>query len=105
KQFRKGMAQLEQEGVVQVLVSDLRGDASPVLAAVGPLQFEVAAFRMEHEFSAPMVLETLPLSVARYVDPEHAATVAAYPGAEVARRRDGATLALLRDVWHARAFE
>ncbi|PRZ04202.1 peptide chain release factor 3 [Isoptericola sp. CG 20/1183] len=105
KQFRKGMSQLEQEGVVQVLVSDLRGDASPVLAAVGPLQFEVAAFRMEHEFSAPMVLETLSLSVARYVDPAHAAAVAAYPGAEVARRRDGATLALLRDVWHARAFE
>ncbi len=105
KQFRKGMSQLEQEGVVQVLVSDLRGDASPILAAVGPLQFEVASFRMEHEFSAPMTLEQLPLSVARLLDPEHAATLAAYPGAEVARRRDGECLALLRDVWHARAFE
>ncbi|WP_407319658.1 peptide chain release factor 3 [Isoptericola halotolerans] len=105
KQFRKGMAQLEQEGVVQVLVSDLRGDASPVLAAVGPLQFEVATFRMEHEFSAPMTLEPLALSVARHIEPEDAPAVASYTGAEVARRRDGERLALLRDVWHARAFE
>jgi peptide chain release factor 3 len=59
KKFRKGIAQLEQEGVVQVLVSEARGDATPILAAVGPLQFEVATFRMEHEFSAPMALELL----------------------------------------------
>ena len=41
KQFRRGIEQLDQEGVVQVLRSDLRGDQSPVLAAVGPMQFEV----------------------------------------------------------------
>ena len=40
KQFRKGIDQLGTEGVVQVLASDLRGDQAPVLAAVGPLQFE-----------------------------------------------------------------
>ena len=40
KQFRKGIEQLGTEGVVQVLSSDLRGDQAPVLAAVGPLQFE-----------------------------------------------------------------
>ncbi|WP_290714917.1 peptide chain release factor 3, partial [Gordonia sp. UBA7599] len=39
KQFRKAMDQLESEGVVQVLRNDTRGDASPVLAAVGPMQF------------------------------------------------------------------
>src|SRR6478735_11940912 len=42
KQFRRGIEQLEQEGVVQVLRSDRRGDQAPVLAAVGPMQFEVA---------------------------------------------------------------
>lgn len=35
KQFRKGIEQLDAEGVVQVLRSDVRGDQSPVLAAVG----------------------------------------------------------------------
>ena len=49
------------EGVVQVLRSDLRGDQAPVLAAVGPMQFEVVEHRMEHEFSAPVDLERLRL--------------------------------------------
>jgi peptide chain release factor 3 len=46
KQFRRGIEQLEQEGTVQVLRSELRGDQAPVLAAVGPMQFEVAEHRM-----------------------------------------------------------
>ena len=52
KQFRRGIEQLEQEGVVQVLRSDLRGDQAPVFAAVGPMQFEVATHRLETEFKA-----------------------------------------------------
>ncbi|MEU4385794.1 peptide chain release factor 3 [Promicromonospora sp. NPDC023805] len=105
KQFRKGISQLEQEGVVQVLVSEARGDGNPILAAVGPLQFEVATFRMEHEFSAPIRMETLGLSLAREAAPEHIDVIAGYPGVEVVRRGDGTPLVLLRDVWHARAFE
>ena len=90
KQFRKAIEQLEQEGVVQVLISESRGDASPILAAVGPLQFEVAQFRMEHEFSATMRLDTLGLSLARIVKPEDIATVRAssHRGGAAPRRRD-----------------
>nr|BFF22667.1 peptide chain release factor 3 [Glycomyces mayteni] len=36
KRFRRGIAQLDAEGVVQVLYSERRGEATPVLAAVGP---------------------------------------------------------------------
>ena len=36
KQFRKGVAQLDEEGVVQVLRDRDQGDPAPVLAAVGP---------------------------------------------------------------------
>ncbi|WP_306371663.1 peptide chain release factor 3, partial [Nocardiopsis sp. CC223A] len=50
KQFQKGIAQLDAEGVVQVLTSDVRGEQAPVLAAVGPLQFDVVEHRMEQEF-------------------------------------------------------
>jgi len=105
KQFRKAIAQLEQEGVMQVLVSEARGDANPILAAVGPLQFEVAQFRMEHEFSATMRLENLGFSLARMVKPEDRAVVGASSGIEVVRRRDGAWLALMRDIWRVRSFE
>ncbi|MBL0884833.1 peptide chain release factor 3 [Myceligenerans indicum] len=105
KKFRKGIAQLQQEGVVQILVSEARGDATPILAAVGPLQFEVATFRMEHEFSAPMVLEHLDLSVARIVAENDAPTVSAALGTEIARRADGTLLALFRDIWRMRGLQ
>lgn len=51
KQFQRGIEQLKQEGVVQVLRSDRRGEQAPVLAAVGPMQFEVATHRMATECS------------------------------------------------------
>ncbi len=105
KQFRKAIAQLEQEGVVQVLISENRGDANPILAAVGPLQFEVAEFRMDHEFAAPMRLTHLGFSLARLVKPVDLATVGASSAIEIARRGDGAWLALFRDIWHVRSFE
>ena len=59
KQFRKGIEQLDSEGVIQVLTSDLRGEQAPVLAAVGPLQFDVVTDRLENEFRAPVRLEPL----------------------------------------------
>jgi peptide chain release factor 3 len=105
KQFRKAIAQLEQEGVVQVLISESRGDANPILAAVGPLQFEVAQFRMEHEFGAAIRLDTMGFSLARIVKPEDLDEVASAPGIEIARRRDAAWLALFRDIWHVRSFQ
>ena len=43
KQFRRGIDQLDTEGVVQVLSSDLRGDQAPVLAAVQVLVFATVA--------------------------------------------------------------
>ena len=99
KQFRRGIEQLEQEGVVQVLRSDRRGDQAPVLAAVGPMQFEVATHRMAAELSAPIQLESLPYSVARAVDPGDAEFVQKQPSTEVLTRTDGVMLALFSTKW------
>ena len=57
KQFRQGLEQLLQEGVVQVF--ELRDSLQkiPLLAAVGPLQFEVVQYRLESEYGAPSTLE------------------------------------------------
>ncbi|WP_407689142.1 peptide chain release factor 3 [Mycobacterium sp. HUMS_1102779] len=99
KQFRRGIAQLEQEGVVQVLRSDLRGDQAPVLAAVGPMQFEVASHRMGGELSAPIQLEHLSYTIARRTRPEDAQFLQAQRGVEVLTRTDGALLALFSDKW------
>ncbi len=100
KQFRRGIEQLEQEGTVQVLRSDLRGDQAPVLAAVGPMQFEVAEHRMAGEFSAPVRLDRLDYTMARLTDREWAKVLDRESGVEVLERTsDGALLALFAGNW------
>jgi len=66
KQFRQGLDQLLQEGVIQALY--LRDSAAkvPLLAAVGPLQFEVVQFRLESEYGAVSRLESAPWTVVRW---------------------------------------
>jgi peptide chain release factor 3 len=99
KQFRRGIEQLEQEGTVQVLRSDRRGDQAPVLAAVGPMQFEVAQHRMAGEFSAPVSLDFLPYQLARLTDRDTAKALTGQSGVEVLERGDGALLAVFADKW------
>ncbi len=100
KQFRRGIEQLDTEGVVQVLASDLRGDQAPVLAAVGPLQFDVVLNRLEHEFGSRAELDHLVYTMARRTDAEGIRALAGLRGVEVlTRRHDGALLALFTDKW------
>lgn len=99
KQFRKAMDQLDSEGVVQVLRNDLRGDASPVLAAVGPMQFEVVTARMKAEFGVDTTVEPLGYTLARRTDEASATDLAKQRGVEVFTRSDGALLALFSDKW------
>ncbi|MGG5172862.1 peptide chain release factor 3 [Pseudarthrobacter sp. J1738] len=105
KQFRRGIEQLEHEGVIQVLRSDIRGDQAPVLAAVGPMQFEVVQDRMEHDFNAPMRLERLPYSMARLTTLDTMPVLANVVGAEVLLRSDGEYLALFNDIWALRRIQ
>ena len=105
KQFRKGIEQLEQEGVVQVLRSDRRGDQAPVFAAVGPMQFEVATHRMAGEFSSPISLESLPYTVARAAEPEDVEFLQRQPSVEVFTRTDGVILVLFSTKWRLEGFQ
>ncbi|MEE1942979.1 peptide chain release factor 3 [Streptomyces sp. TRM 70361] len=107
KQFRRGIAQLDEEGVVQVLVSDRRGEQAPVLAAVGPMQFEVVAHRMAHEFSSPVRLEPLDYHLARATDAAGADKLdrtRLVKGESFVRLRDKAHLALFPNRWQADSF-
>jgi peptide chain release factor 3 len=106
KQFRRGIDQLDTEGVVQVLSSDLRGDQAPVLAAVGPLQFDVVMHRLEHEFGAKSELAHLDYELARLTDGAGVEALAGARGAEVLTRRlDSALLALFADKWRLNAIQ
>lgn len=105
KQFQRGIEQLDQEGVIQVLRSERRGNQQPILAAVGPMQFEVAAHRLEHELRAPVTLESLPYTLARRTRVEDVESIERRTGTEVTTRSDGAILALLTNRWQMQILE
>jgi peptide chain release factor 3 len=67
KQFRQGLEQLMQEGVIQALYLRNSSVKTPLLAAVGPLQFEVVQFRLESEYGAAARLESAPWTVIRWL--------------------------------------
>jgi peptide chain release factor 3 len=90
KQFRRGIDQLDTEGV----------DQAPVLAAVGPLQFDVVLHRLEHEFGSRADLDHLDYTLARRTDADGARALSGQRAVEVlTRRHDGAMLALFSDKW------
>lgn len=99
KAFRKGLDQLAAEGVVQILRNETRGDAAPVMAAVGPMQFEVMQARMEVEYNVETVTEPIPYSVARRTDAESAPELGRQRGVEIFTRTDGELIALFGDKW------
>jgi peptide chain release factor 3 len=89
KQLHRGLAQLEQEGAVQVLVAADAAQRDLVLAAVGELQFDVVVARLATEYGVQTSAERLPFRTARWVAGEAGAVAAAYwPYAGVARLRD-----------------
>ncbi len=94
KQFHRGLAQLAQEGVVHVLRRDPAADPTPVLAGVGPLQFEVAVDRLQREFGVAVGLDTTPWKLARRTDPAGAEIAAKSNRAELLHRTDGTLLVL-----------
>lgn len=96
KQFTKGLQQLEEEGVVQILRRQGRADPHPVLAAVGPLQFEVAVHRLREEFRASVELDPPRGGVARRINPAQA-DVFTRSGVALYERADDAVMAVFEN--------
>jgi peptide chain release factor 3 len=67
KQFHAGLAQLEEEGAVQVLYA-IDGAREPILAAVGDLQLDVTAARLKTEYGVDTDVQRLSYEMARWVD-------------------------------------
>lgn len=66
KALQKGLSQLCEEGATQ-LFKPLRNNEL-ILGAVGPLQFEVVAFRLADEYGVQCVFEPVTVHTARWVD-------------------------------------
>ncbi len=69
KRFREGLDQLLQEGVVQGFRPRNASQQVPILAAVGPLQFEVFQYRLGSEYGAESRLDPAEWKFARWIHP------------------------------------
>jgi peptide chain release factor 3 len=67
KSFDKGVRQLCDEGAVQLLRSYEHPDSSPMIAAVGRLQFDVLQYRLEHEYQVQTVLDVMPYQESAWI--------------------------------------
>jgi peptide chain release factor 3 len=97
KQFRRGLEQLDEEGVVQVLRDLDFGDTEPVLAAVGVLQFEVFAHRLASEFNAPAEIVSSPYQAMRLTDKASAERLRQIGGIRILYRTNDEMVALFEN--------
>jgi len=103
KQMQKGIDELAEEGTLQLFFQPGR-EKDPILGVVGQLQFDVLAYRLEHEYGAKVSMERLPYAFARWVRANDGTKL---EGKALEARRvplavadvDGHAVALLRDQW------
>jgi len=104
KSFQKGIAQLREEGAIQVLYPFGQTRIEPILAAVGALQFEVVKFRLESEYNVKTQMTNLPFTLARNVIGESEAISGAQlpSNARLVEDWDGAPIGLFESEWSMR---
>jgi peptide chain release factor 3 len=68
KQLDTGLQQLSEEGAAQVFYEESMAGPSPMVGAVGMLQFDVLLHRLEHEYGVTAKLDFLNYRFARWVE-------------------------------------
>ena len=101
KQFNKGLEQLQEEGVIQVLYAQDQMRREPILAAVGQLQFDVVMARLQAEYNVEAVLDGMSYSEARWVVGAETDIAHMYLPSQSLRARDhlGRTVILFSSAW------
>jgi peptide chain release factor 3 len=66
KQLAKGLDHLTDEGVAQLFIN--QGNGRKIIGTVGPLQFDVIQFRLQHEYGASCRYEPLQLYKACWME-------------------------------------
>jgi len=108
KQFRQGLDQLLLEGVAQAFYLKDTASRVPLLAAVGPLQFEVLQYRLETEYGAETRREAAPFTAVRWLSqgmtPEALEALPLPTGARLAFDQDQNPVALFPTEWSVGYF-
>ena len=100
KQLQKGLAQLSEEGAVQVFRPLFGNDY--ILGAVGVLQFDVTMARLKSEYGVDASYETIEYAAARWIacdDPKRLAEFEKRCQANLARDADGHLTYLAASEW------
>jgi peptide chain release factor 3 len=104
KQLDTGLRELSEEGAAQVFYAEGEAGPTPIVGAIGQLQFDVMLFRLEHEYGAPCRFESVGYRYPRWVT----GTAAAIEQAATARGRlrlydtKGRPLLLFENEWALR---
>lgn len=115
KRYNLGLSQLLREGVARRFEPYGGSTAVTLLAAVGPLQFEVFTHRLEHEYGAASRIEHAPWTITRWIRPKGGQpwTRTSFDPDDMPYRPDGSRLAfddrdrvtmLFADEWALRFF-
>ena len=108
KSFQKGIAQLREEGAIQVMYpyNDTQR-SEPIFAAVGELQFEVVKYRLEAEYNVKTQFTRLNFGLARHVrgDLERLPTAQLPSNAKLVEDWESKPLALFESEWSVRLAE
>lgn len=83
KQLQQGLAQLGEEGAIQVFRPQVGG--AMLLGAVGQLQFEVVQHRLKTEYDCDVRMEGCPYTGARWITADTPAELRAFTDAYAAR--------------------
>lgn len=101
KQFHQGLEQMEEEGAVQVLYSEINR-REPILAAVGELQFDVVLSRLLDEYGVKVRVGPLSFTCARWVKGDQSALDKmnlSRSATRLCRDRHGRRVVLLSSAW------
>jgi peptide chain release factor 3 len=104
KRFQNGVEQLVQEGLVHLFEINVASQKTLVMAAVGPLQFDLVQYRLEAEYSAACRVEKAPWTIAKWIVSGFTAkTKLSLPSdTALAKDREGRDVLLFKGEWHLR---
>ena len=103
KKYRAGLEQLLQEGVVQSFMPRNAPPGATLLAAVGPLQFEVVQHRLRAEYGAESKLTPTQWTMIRWIEPhpslESPNAIIMASGVNLGSDKFGQAVALFPNEW------
>jgi peptide chain release factor 3 len=102
KSFDKGMNQLTAEGTVQLLWDEDNPQGSPMIAAVGQLQFEVLQYRLRDEYGVEAVISKLPFECSAWLEGDRE-SFSPPTTSIVAKDSRGRTVVLFQTQWDKKA--